>query len=98
MKPMMFPHRSHQFMDQFNRATAKPYGYLVINLKQNIPDYLRLRTDVFINNNEAVSTPHLVCDLGSDNIMSDDLSNYDHCGIVCTSDMHLNQHKVLEKG
>ena len=34
----MFPHCSYQFMDQFNRATAKPYGYLVINLKQNTPN------------------------------------------------------------
>ena len=44
----MFPHRSYQFMDQFNRATAKPFGYLVIDLKQNTPNYQRLRTDVFI--------------------------------------------------
>ena len=54
----MFPHRSYQFMDQFNRATTKPYGYLVIDLKQNTPDYQRIRTDVFINNNESMSTPH----------------------------------------
>ena len=89
----MFPHRSYQFMDQFNRATTKPYGYLVIDLKQNTPDYQRIRTDVFINNNESISTPHLVSDRGSDNIMSENLSNCDHCGIVFTSDMHLNQHK-----
>ena len=30
----MFPYRSYQFMDQFNQATAKPFGYLVIDLKQ----------------------------------------------------------------
>ena len=89
----MFPHRSYQFMVQFNRATTKPYGYLVIDLKQNTPDSQRIRTDVFINNNESMSTPHLVSDFGSDNIMSEDLSNCDHCGIVFTSDMHLNQHK-----
>ena len=89
----MFPHRSYQFMDQFKRATTKPYGYLVIDLKQNTPDYQRLRTDVFIKNNESISTPHLVSDRGSDNIMSENLSNCDHCGIVFTSDMHLNQHK-----
>ena len=89
----MFPHRSYQFMDQFNQATAKPFGYLVIDLKQNTPDYQRLRTDVFIKNNESMSTPHLVSDRGSDNIMSENLSNCDHCGIVFTSDMHLNQHK-----
>ena len=89
----MFPHRSYQFMDQFNRATAKPFGYLVIDLKQNTPDYQRLRTDAFIKNNESISTPHLVSDRGSDNIMSENLSNCDHCGIIFTSDMHLNQHK-----
>ena len=89
----MFPHRSYQFMDQFNRATTKPYGYLVIDLKQNTPDYQRIRTDVFINNNESMSTPHSVSDFGWDNIMSDDPSNCDHCGIVFKSNMHLNQHK-----
>ena len=89
----MFPHRSYQFMDQFNRASAKPFGYLVIDLKQNTPDYQRLRTDVFIKNNESISTPHLVSDRVSNNIMSENLSNCDHCGIVFTSDMHLNQHK-----
>ena len=89
----MFPHCSYQFMDQFNRANAKPYGHLVIDLKQNTPDYQRLRTDVFIKTNESMSTPHFTSDLGSDNIMSDYLSNCDHFGIVFTSDMHLNQHK-----
>ena len=44
----MLPDRSYQFMDQFNRATAKPCGYLVIDSKQNILDNERLRTDVFI--------------------------------------------------
>ena len=83
----MFPHRSHQFMDKFNRATRKPYGYLVINLKQNPSDYQRLRTDVFIKSKEFMSTPHSVSELDSDNIMCDDLSNCDHCGIVFTSDM-----------
>ena len=89
----MFPHRSYQFMDQFKRATTKPYGYLVIDLKQNTPDYQRIRTDVFMNNNESMSTPHSVSDFGWDNIMSDDPSNCDHCGIVFKSNMHLNQHK-----
>ena len=89
----MFPHCSYQFMDQFNRANANHYEHLVIDLKQSTPDYQRLRTDAFINTNESMSTPHFTPDLGSDNIMSDDLSNCDHCGIVFTSDMHLNQDK-----
>ena len=38
-----------------------------------------------------MATPHSVSDFGSDNIMSDDLSNCYHCGIVSTSD--INQHK-----
>ena len=67
----MFPHRSYLFMDQFNQATAEPYGYLVIDLKQNTPDQQRLRTDVFINKNESMSSHHSVPDLTSDHIMSD---------------------------
>ena len=89
----MFPHRSYLFMDQFNQATAEPYGYLVIDLKQNTPDHQRLRTDVFINKNDSMSSHHSVPDLTSDHIMSDDLSNCDCCGIIFASDIHLKQHK-----
>ena len=89
----MFPHRSYLFMDQFNQATAEPYGYLVIDLKQNTPDQQRLRTGVFINKNESMSSHHSVPDLTSDHIMSDDLSNCDCCGIIFASNIHLKQHK-----
>ena len=81
----MFPHCPYLFMDQFNQATAEPYVYLVIDLKQNTPDHQRLRTDVFINKNESMSSHHSVPDLTSDHIMSDDLSNCDSCGIIFAS-------------
>ena len=39
------PHMIHAFND----ATAKPHGYLLVDLKPNTPSYLRFRTDIFQN-------------------------------------------------
>jgi hypothetical protein len=35
------------FLEAFARATARPHGYMVIDMKQNTPDILRLRTCIF---------------------------------------------------
>ena len=35
------------FLEAFARATARPHGYMVIDMKQNTPDILRLRTFIF---------------------------------------------------
>jgi hypothetical protein len=41
-------HRIAQFfMEAFARATARHHGYMVIDMKQNTPDILRLRTFIF---------------------------------------------------
>ena len=39
------PHMIHAFND----ATSTPHGYLLVDLKPNVPDYLRLRTQIFQN-------------------------------------------------
>jgi uridine kinase len=43
----MYPRRTQYFMEAFVRATARPHGYMVIDMKQNTPDILRLRTFIF---------------------------------------------------
>ena len=43
----MYPRRTQFFLEAFARATARPHGYMVINMKQNTPDILRLRTFIF---------------------------------------------------
>ena len=42
----MYPGRGAFVQEAFTDATASPYGYLLIDLKQNTPDDLRLRTSI----------------------------------------------------
>jgi hypothetical protein len=43
----MYLRRTQFFLEAFARATARPHGYMVIDMKQNTPDILRLRTFIF---------------------------------------------------
>jgi hypothetical protein len=43
----MYPRRTKFFLEAFARATTRPHGYMVIDMKQNTPDILRLRTSIF---------------------------------------------------
>jgi hypothetical protein len=43
----MYPRRTHFFLEAFARDTTRPHGYMVIDIKQNTPDILRLRTFIF---------------------------------------------------
>ena len=43
----MYPHNPRFLVDVFNRVTSlKPFSYLFIDLKQETPEYLRLRANV----------------------------------------------------
>ena len=42
----MFPNQSKYFIESYNDATSKPFGYLLIDFKSTTPDILRLRTDI----------------------------------------------------
>ena len=43
----MYPGEEKYFKDSFKEATSVPYGYLVVDLRQDTPDHLRLRTGLF---------------------------------------------------
>ena len=43
----MYPGKVKFVQDSFKNATNVPYGYLVINLKQETPEQLHLRTSIF---------------------------------------------------
>jgi hypothetical protein len=43
----MYPRRTEFVLEAFARATARPLGYMVIDMKQNTSDILRLRTFIF---------------------------------------------------
>ena len=43
----MFPKQSYKFMEAFQDATSQPYTYLLVDLTQQCPNHLRLRTNIF---------------------------------------------------
>ena len=45
----MYPGRGAFVHEAFADATASPYGYLLIDLKQNTPDGMRLRTSILLD-------------------------------------------------
>ena len=42
----MYPHNIKYVQEAFKDATSKPYGYLFVDLKQETPEHMRLRTQV----------------------------------------------------
>jgi len=45
----MYPGRSQYFMEEYQAATHNPYGYLFVDLKQNTPEDMRLRSNIFLD-------------------------------------------------
>ena len=43
----MYPHAVKFLAEVFQDATATPHSYLLIDLKQNTPEHMRLRTNIF---------------------------------------------------
>lgn len=43
----LYPRQSKYFIDAYEKATAEPYSYLLLDLTQTCPDKLRLRTNIF---------------------------------------------------
>ena len=43
----MYPDKSEFMIEAFKNAASAPYGYLMIDLKQETDDKLRLRTGIF---------------------------------------------------
>jgi hypothetical protein len=43
----MYPQRTKYFLEAYTAAIAQPHGYLVIDMKQETPDILRLRSHIF---------------------------------------------------
>ena len=54
----MYPNKSHSFLDVFRYATKEPYGYLLVDLKQDTADEDRLRTNI-IKGVGKCKMPHL---------------------------------------
>ena len=45
--------------ESYNDATSQPHGYLLLDLKQDTPDQIRFRTNIFPGDNsyQIVYTP-----------------------------------------
>ena len=43
----MFPDKKDYLLDAYKKATAEPWGYLLVDLKPNTPDDMRLRSNIF---------------------------------------------------
>ena len=54
----MHPENPGILLRHFDRATDRPYGYLLIDLKPTTPDHLRLKSNVFDENVDHVHNTH----------------------------------------
>lgn len=55
----MYPKNTNFFMDAYSKATDKPHGYLLIDLEQNTPECLRLRSNILPEETTIVYTPKI---------------------------------------
>ena len=55
----MYPKKTDFFMDAYSKATENPHGYLLIDLEQNTPECLRLRTNILPNELNIFYTPKI---------------------------------------
>lgn len=53
----LYPGKTEYFMKSYSDATEKPYGYLLINLRQTTPESLRLCTNIFPGEKIAIYLP-----------------------------------------
>ena len=46
MSQRMFPHKPNYMLEEYKRATSKPYGYLLVDLKPDTLEHDRLKTNI----------------------------------------------------
>jgi hypothetical protein len=65
----MYPNNWRKFLDQFQQATKEPYGYLVVDLKQETPDSDRLLSNILhTKRKDQTCMPQLALDSQPDSI------------------------------
>ena len=53
----MYPGKTGFMKEAYKLSTLEPFGYLLIDLKQDTPDHMRLRTNIFSETNQIVFLP-----------------------------------------
>ena len=51
----MYPGRGKYLQEAFAHATSKPYGYLLVDARQETPEHLRLRMNIFLGQLQTVN-------------------------------------------
>ena len=103
----MYPENTQKFMNMFNQATQKPYGYMVVDLKPMTQEALRLRPNIleqscamYIKGGEQLTSNQFSFDQRTDNItedmamhrpIMDKLSCID-CGTLFASPVDIQKH------
>ena len=50
----MYPGKLKYVQESYKDATSRPHGYLLLDLRQDTPDHLRLRTNIFPPDHQVV--------------------------------------------
>jgi len=53
----LFPRQLNYFLDAYRQATNNPYGYLILDMHASSDPLLRLRTNIFKENEKIIFTP-----------------------------------------
>ena len=53
----LFPRRLDYFLDAYQKATARNFGYLVVDMHPSSPEITRLRTSIFSDETHYIYTP-----------------------------------------
>lgn len=53
----LFPGNSSYFLESYKDAIAKPFGYLIVDMKPDTPEHLRVRTNIFAAETLTVYVP-----------------------------------------
>jgi hypothetical protein len=73
----VYPGQSAYFKDAYQKATSKPYGYLLVDMNPATQDRYRLRTHIFPNDDTLVFSPKYVI---SNDLSSVYLKNHESAG------------------
>jgi hypothetical protein len=94
----MYPKESHKLLHIFNQATQQPYGYLLVDLKQDTPDRERLKPNVIntIKSFDPMQHLHTNSRILQSNIMEYEKPSCPDCGALYATPMGV--HKHCERG
>ena len=59
LSKQIYPGKNKILQEAFHDATSKSYGYLLIDLKPETPDLIRLRTNIFVETYQDVYVPRI---------------------------------------